>query len=114
MSRDCAERDTLRGVADSLVGERTSLQRRLLQIRSELESETKDAEALEQGAQSHPSQCLGHDSYGDLRGVGVWGMTSTEIFMWDPLCGASEAQCMREGHVRRVCNCCHQPLHPRA
>ncbi|KIZ06006.1 hypothetical protein MNEG_1947 [Monoraphidium neglectum] len=51
MSRDCAERDTLRGVADSLVGERTSLQRRLLQIRSELESETKDAEALEQELQ---------------------------------------------------------------
>jgi hypothetical protein len=50
MSRDCAERDTLRGVAESLVGERTSLQRRLLQMRSELEAETKDAEGVEQGA----------------------------------------------------------------
>ena len=49
MSRDSADRDSLRSVADSLVGERTSLQRRLLQIRSELEAETKEAEALEQG-----------------------------------------------------------------
>lgn len=49
MSRDCAERDTLRGVADSLVGERASLQRRLQQIRAELEAETKEAEAQDKG-----------------------------------------------------------------
>lgn len=49
MSRDSADRDALKGVADSLVGERASLQRRLQQIRSELESETKEAQALEQG-----------------------------------------------------------------
>ncbi|KAI8465650.1 MAG: chromosome segregation protein Spc25-domain-containing protein [Monoraphidium minutum] len=62
MSRDTAERDSLRGVAESLVGERTSLQRRLLQIRSELEAETREAEALDkelQQAKGEQSSRLG-------------------------------------------------------
>jgi hypothetical protein len=50
MSRDTAERDALRGMAESLVGERATLQRRLLQLRAELEADTRSAEAAEHGA----------------------------------------------------------------
>lgn len=56
MSQDCTERDTLRGLADSLVGERATLQRRLLQMRAELEAETKTAQNLEQELQQARSE----------------------------------------------------------
>jgi len=50
MSRDLAERDTLKGVSESLEGERASLQRRLLQLRAELDADTRSAQATEKGA----------------------------------------------------------------
>jgi hypothetical protein len=50
MARDVAERDALRGMAESLGGEKAALQRRLWQLRAELESETAAAQAAEQGA----------------------------------------------------------------
>lgn len=49
MSRDCAERDELQGVSESLAAEKAGLQRRLQQLREELEADTRGAAAAEAG-----------------------------------------------------------------
>ncbi|GBF93798.1 hypothetical protein Rsub_06130 [Raphidocelis subcapitata] len=55
MSRDVAERDALRSMSESLGGEKAALQRRLWQLRAELEAETAGAQAAEQELQRERS-----------------------------------------------------------